>query len=146
MYAYLADGIESDIIEKPAIDKKEEYDSATLMNYEKDLFGFYITHHPTMLYKDKYKVVDLNKVKDNFGRTIDTLILVEKVKVHRDKNNNEMAFITGSDETDELEYIFFSSVYSTVNLVKRGDLLLVRGKVEKKTKYQIIAEKSKIIS
>ena len=116
------------------------------MNYEKELFGFYLTHHPTTLYKDKYKVVDLNKVKDNFGKIIDTLILVEKVKVHRDKNNNEMAFITGSDETDEIEYIFFSSVYSTIDLVKRGDLLLVRGKVEKKTKYQIIAEKSKIIS
>ena len=145
-YAYIAKGIESDIIEHPEIEIKDEFDKNELMNYEKDLFGFYLTHHPTTLYKDKYKVVDLNKVKDNFGKTIDTLILVEKVKVHRDKNNNEMAFITGSDETDELEYIFFSSVYSTVDLVKRGDLLLVRGKVEKKTKYQIIAEKSKIIS
>jgi DNA polymerase-3 subunit alpha len=77
---------------------------------------------------------------------IDTLLLVDKVKTHKDKNGNEMAFITGSDETDEIEYIFFSSVFSTIDTVKRGDIILVRGKVEKKTKYQIVAEKSKIVS
>ena len=145
-YAYIAKGIESDIIEHPEIEIKEEFDKNTLMNYEKNLFGFYLTHHPVSIYKDNFKVVDLNRIKDYFGKTVDTLILVDKIKTHRDKNNNLMAFITGSDETDEIEYIFFSSVFSTIDTVKRGDIILVRGKVEKKTKYQIVAEKSKIVS
>ncbi len=144
-YAYVASGIESDILEHPAIDIKEEYDRTTLMNYEKELFGFYLTHHPVTLFKDKYKVIDLNKVKDNFGVVIDTLILVDRIKTHRDKNDNEMAFISGSDETDEMEYIFFSSVYSTIKDVNKGDILLIRGRVEKKNNYQIIADKAKII-
>jgi DNA polymerase-3 subunit alpha len=145
-YAFIAKGIESNIIEHTEIEIKEEFDKNTLMNYEKNLFGFYLTHHPVTLYKDKYKIIDLNKIKNYFGKTIDTIILVDKIKTHRDKNNNLMAFITGSDETDEIEYIFFSSVFSTIDTVKRGDILLVRGKVEKKTNYQIVAEKSKIVS
>ncbi len=145
-YAYITKGIETDIIEHPEIEIKEEFDKNTLMNNEKDLFGFYLTSHPTSIHKDKFKVIELNRISDYLGKTIDTLILVERVKTHRDKNNNEMAFISGSDETDEIEYIFFASVFETVSSVKRGDLLLVRGKVEKKNNYQIIAEKSKIIS
>ena len=145
-YAYIAKGIESDIIEHPSIEEVDEFDKKTLMEYEKDLFGFYLTHHPASLYKDKYKVVDLINIPNNFSKVIDTLILVDKVKTHKDKNGNEMAFITGSDETDECEYIFFSSVYKTIDLVKRGNVILVRGRVEKRNNYQIVAEKSKIIS
>ena len=145
-YAYVASGIDSDILEKPSIEEKEEYDSVTLMNYEKELFGFYITHHPVTLYKDKLKVIDINKVKDYFGRVIDTLILVDKVKTHKDKNNNEMAFISGSDETGDIEYICFSKVFSTINEVKKGDILLVRGRVEKKANYQILADIAKIVN
>ena len=145
-YAYVASGIESDILEKPSIEEKEEFDKVTLMNNEKDLFGFYITHHPVTLYKDKLKVIDLNQLKDYFGTVIDTLILVDKIKTHKDKNNNEMAFISGSDETGDIEYIFFSSVFSTIKEVKKGDILLVRGRVEKKANYQIIADKAKIVN
>ena len=145
-YAYIAKGIESDIIEHPSIEEQEEFDKKTLMDYEKELFGFYLTHHPVSLYKDKYKVTNLNEVDKNFSKVIDTLILVDKIKVHKDKKGNDMAFITGSDETDECEYIFFSSVYKDIDTVKRGDILLVRGRVEKRNDYQIVAEKSKIIS
>jgi DNA polymerase-3 subunit alpha len=145
-YAYIAKGIESDIIEHPSIEDVEEFDKKTLMEYEKNLFGFYLTHHPASLYKDKYKVTDLIEVSNNFSKVIDTLVLVEKIKTHKDKNGNEMAFITGSDETDECEYIFFSSSYKEIDTVKRGNIILVRGRVEKRNAYQIIAEKSKIIS
>ena len=144
-YAYIAKGIESDIIEHPSIEEKEEFDKKTLMEYEKNLFGFYLTHHPASLYKDKYKVVDLIHVKDNFSKVIDTLILVDKVKVHKDKKGNNMAFITGSDESADCEYIFFSSAFKEIEDVKRGDILLVRGRVEKRNDYQIVVEKSKII-
>ena len=57
-----------------------------------------------------------------------------------------MVFVTGSDDVSVLEYIIFSKVYQTITELKKGDILLVRGKVERKENYQIIAEKAKIIA
>ena len=145
-YAYIAKGLENNIIEHPSIEEVEEFDKRELMDNEKRLFGFYLTYHPSTLYKGKYKVVDLKDIANNFSKIIDTIIYVDKVRTHKDKNGNDMAFVTGSDETDECEYIFFSSVYKTIDNLKRGDVLLVRGRVEKRNNYQIVAEKSKIIS
>lgn len=144
-YAFIAKGLENDIIEHPAIEEKEEFSNDILMAQEKDLFGFYLSYHPTSKYKEKYKVVDLSNLKDYFGKVIDTIVLVEKIRPHTDKNGNKMAFITGSDEALSCDYIFFSSTFKMITEVKKGDILLVRGRVEKKDNYQIVAEKVKII-
>ena len=71
---------------------------------------------------------------------------MERVKKIKDKNGNDMVFVTGSDDVSVLEYIIFSKVYQTITELKKGDILLVRGKVERKENYQIIAEKAKIIA
>jgi DNA polymerase-3 subunit alpha len=144
-YAFIAKGLSSDLIEHPEIEISDEYDSAYLMAKEKELFGFYLSYHPTTKYKDTYKVLNLNMINDYVGKIIDTIILVEKIKIHKDKNGNEMAFITGSDETDTVEYIAFSSVYETINELEKNNVLLVQGKIEKRNNLQIIIEKAKII-
>lgn len=144
-YAFIAKGLSSDLIEHPEIEISDEYDSAYLMAKEKELFGFYLSYHPTTKYKDTYKVLNLNMINDYVGKIIDTIILVEKIKIHKDKNGNEMAFITGSDETDTVEYIAFSSVYETINELEKNNILLVQGKIEKRNNLQIIIEKAKII-
>ena len=55
-----------------------------------------------------------------------------------------MAFITGSDETATADYILFPKLYKEYNNIQKGDLLKVRGNVEKRlNQYQIIIEKIK---
>ncbi len=144
-FAYVSKGLPLDMIEHPKVDIKEEYDQVYLMNKEKEIFGFYLSYHPTSKYKEIYKVYNLNDVNKYIGRIIDTIAMIDKIKVHKDKNGKEMAFITGSDEFDSIEYIFFSSVYETIKEIEKGKILLVQGKVEKRTNIQIIAEKAKII-
>ena len=56
-----------------------------------------------------------------------------------------MAFITGSDELDSIELIAFSSEYSKIRELEKGNIMLVQGKVEKRDNIQIIIEKSKIV-
>ena len=145
-YAFIAKGISSDIIEPPTIIEYDEFSNDVLMSWEKDLFGFYLSYYPTSKYKDKYKVVNLNDLGLYNNKLVDTIILVERIKMHQDKKGNTMAFMTGSDEFTSCDYIFFSNVYSTISEVKKGDILLVRGKVEKQEKYKIIVDKVKIIS
>ena len=144
-YAFIVKGLDSDMIDHPDIEITEEFSRDILMSKEKELFGFYLSYHPTTRYKDKYKVVNLSDVKMYYGKVIDTIILVDKLKIHLDKRGNYMAFLTGSDEISSLDYVFFSDVFKTVPDVKKGDILLVRGKVERKEEFQIIAEKVKII-
>jgi DNA polymerase-3 subunit alpha len=145
-YAFIAKGLDSDIIEYPTIDEQPEFSRDILMLKEKELFGFYLSHHPTTVYKEKFKVVNLIDVERYCNKTIDTLILIEKIKYHTDKKGNKMAFITGSDEVSSCEYIIFSKVFGIISDVAKGDILLVRGKVERKETYQIIVEKAKIVS
>lgn len=144
-YAFIAKGLDDDEIEHPTIEIKEEFSRDVLMSKEKELFGFYLSYHPVTKYKDTYKVINLNDLKIYYNKVIDTIVLVEKIKLHTDKNNNKMAFISGSDEIASCDYIIFSEVFNTISNVKKGDILLVRGRVDKKENFQIIAQKAKII-
>ena len=134
-----------DLIEQPSIEEYPEYDSSFLMNKEKELFGFYLSYHPTTKYKDKYKVTNLNELDKHINKVVDVIVLVEKIKVHQDKLGNDMAFITGSDEVTSIELIAFKDEYNNIKDLEKGNILLVQGKVELRNNIQMIIQKSKII-
>lgn len=144
-FAYIAKGLPEDMIEKPTIEIKDEYDNSVLMIKEKELFGFYLSYHPTTRYKDKYKVKNLSELENYVGKIIDTIVLVEKIKIHKDKNGKNMAFITGSDELSTIDLVAFSDIFVKINQLEKGNILLVQGKVEKRNDLKIIIEKAKII-
>ena len=55
-----------------------------------------------------------------------------------------MAFVTGSDETASKEFILFPKVYKQYESTNIGDLLKIRGRVEKRLdETQIIVDKIK---
>lgn len=143
-YAFVAKDLSygSDIIEKPTLEIKEEYSNEFIMQQEKELFGFYLTYHPTTKYKAKYQVIDLNQIKNYFGKWVDVIVLVEKVKLHTDKTGKNMAFLYGSDETLNLDFVLFSSVLKE-QTIEKGDILLIRGKVERKEDLQIVVDNFK---
>jgi DNA polymerase-3 subunit alpha len=115
------------------------------MNKEKELFGFYLSYHPTTKYKDQYKVTNLNDLNKHINKVVDIIVLVEKIKVHKDKNGSDMAFITGNDEISSIELIAFSEEFEKIKDVTKGNILLVQGKVEIRNNIQMIIKKSKII-
>ncbi len=142
-YAELTKDIDPSLVMKPEIEEKKEYSENILLEKEKEVFGFYLSTHPTTMYKKEnpYGVL-LNKVDDYFDKTIDTLILVEKIKVINTKKGDKMAFITGSDETTTKEFIIFPKTFEKYPNIERGDILKIRGKVEKRlNEIQIIADK-----
>ena len=50
-----------------------------------------------------------------------------------------MAFISCSDEEKSVDIIVFPKVYETLEEIKKGDIIKVEGKVERKKDYNIIA-------
>ena len=144
-FSFIAKGMPKDMIEHPKIEEYSEYDSSFLMNKEKDLFGFYLSYHPTTKYKEKYKVTNISDLDKHINKVVDIIILVDKIKVHKDKTGSDMAFITGSDEVSSVELIAFKDEYQNIKELEKGNILLVQGKVELRNNIQMIIKKSKII-
>ena len=144
-YAELTKDIDPSLVMKPDIEYQKEYESAYLLEKEKEVFGFYLSSHPTTMYKkDNPYCIPLNSVDKNFGKQIDTLILVDKIKTISTKKGDKMAFITGSDETSTMEYTLFPKTYNLYFPIERGELLKIRGNVERRLdQIQIIVEKIK---
>ena len=146
-YAELTKDIDPSLVIKPEIEVLSDYENSYLLEKEKEVFGFYLSSHPTTIYKkDNPYCITLNKIEECFNKRIDVLILVEKIKIINTKKGDKMAFLTGSDETSTKEFILFPKEFSINQNINRGDILKVRGHVEKRLDtYQIIVERIKII-
>ena len=144
-YAELTKDIDPSLVMKPEIEYQKEYEESYLLEQEKELFGFYLSHHPTTNYKkDNPYCIPLNTVDNYFDKTVDVLILVEKIKVINTKKGEKMAFFTGSDETTAKEFTMFPTTFKKYPNVERGTLLKVRGHVERRLdEIQIVVEKLK---
>ena len=138
-YSKLCNDLGYDYVLKPEIGQEDEFDRMVLINKEKELYGFYLTNHPIRFYKDKYdNIIDLCDVPKYFNKTIDTLVMIDKISIIKTKDKEEMAFITASDEIDTMEYVLFPKVYNDYNDLKKNDIIKVNGKVERRNNYQII--------
>ncbi len=146
-YAELTKDIDPSLVMKPEIEYQQEYRNDYLLEKEKEVFGCYLSTHPTTMYKkDNPYCISLNSVENHFSKKVDTLILVDKIKSITTKKGDRMAFITGSDETGTMEYTLFPKIFSEYSDLSRGDLLKIRGTVEKRLdQIQIIVEKIKYL-
>ena len=132
---------------KPEIERQKEFDETTLLEKEKECFGFYLSSHPTTMFKkDNPTCIPVNEIDKNYDKTIDTLVLVEKIKTTQTKKGDKMAFMTGSDETGSKEFILFPKVLQGIEELEKGKVVKVRGKVEKRlNEIQVIVDKIKIL-
>lgn len=146
-YAELTKDIDPSLVMQPDIEEQKEYEDSYLLDKEKSVFGFYLSSHPTLMYKkDNPYTISLNEISNHFSKSIDCLILVDKIKVINTKKGDKMSFITGSDETGTMDFTLFPKVYRMYEMIEKGDLLKIRGNVEKRLdQYQVIVQKIKYL-
>lgn len=142
-YANLTKDLDPSLVMKPEIVIKKELITETLLEEEKNLFGFYLTHHPTAKYlKENKDIVPLPLLSNYLNRKVTTLVYIEKIKTIKTKKGDDMAFFTGSDEASTREYTMFPKTYNLYNDLKRGDIVKVEGRVEKRlNELQILVDK-----
>lgn len=105
------------------------------MEKELELFGFYLSKHPVTQYKAKYNSIDVKEVPTYFDKIIDIVLYVENVRNIDTKKGEKMAFITGSDEQENIEIVLFPKNYIEI---QKHDILYLKAKVEKRfDKYQL---------
>jgi len=132
---------------KPDIIEYEEYSTKELMNFELNVFGFYLSKHPVTEVKLKYSnIVNLNQIIGYFDKNISTIIYIDKMKEVITKSNTKMCFITGSDEISQADFIIFPNIYEKYKDLQIHSIVKVNGKVEKRfDKYQIIVNSIELI-
>ncbi len=141
-YASLANDLDESLIEKPVIEVFDEYTPDELTEKELNVFNLYLSNHPVTKYKKNYdNIVDASNIKDYFDKKINLVVLIDRIKVINTKNGKKMAFITVSDEYDTIDVIVFPNKINLINDLKNNDIVLLRGKVEKRmSKYQVLLE------
>lgn len=125
---------------KPVLVEIEEFSKKEILLNELQVFGFYLSSHPTLEYKAKYPhTVMLSDLNKYFDRSIETIVYIDKIKEINTKKNDKMAFVTGSDELNNVDIVLFPNVYEKYNNIEKGDIIKIKGKVEKRyDKLQIV--------
>ncbi len=114
----------------------EEWDEVTLLAYEKEALGFYITGHPLMSLRPFLKTVGITSIcditEDFEGRVVTIAGLVTDVKRLKTRGRNElMAFVNMEDESASTEVIVFPELYrKSSQFIEKGLIVVVTGTVD----------------
>ena len=139
-YGNLVKDLGVDNLTKPEIINSDEFTKEELINSEKEYFGFYISNHPVVYYRSKINnTIPLVNIKDYFNKNITTIVMIDKIKEITTKKNEPMAFLTCSDEEVSIDVIIFPKTYEKYSNFKKGDIIKVDGRVERRDNYNIIA-------
>ena len=147
-YATLTKDLDPDLVIKPDIEIMDEFSRGELLSNEKASLGFYLSSHPTTIYKSRTSnVVNLVDIKNYFGKRIELLVMIDKVRVVNTKNNDRMAFYLASDDTAQTDLTLFPKAYEKYKDIDKGEIVLVKGEVQRRfDKYQIIVNEIKRIN
>lgn len=101
--------------------------------FEKYYLGIPLSGSLVELHDNPYvniKCRQLNKLRDGTQGCLG--VVIDKVKRIKDKNHNEMCFITVSDDTYLIDAVVFSSVYKNYSwIIEEGKPVLLTGKKSK---------------
>jgi DNA polymerase III subunit alpha len=146
-YAELVNNLDKSLVDKPELELVQEYSKEELMNRELEVFGFYLSMHPITKYRNDHKdIIELIAIKDYFNKDVNLLVMIDNIKVIKTKNNEEMAFILGTDELAKVDITLFPKIYDQYKDLTKGMIIKVFGKVEKRlSSYQIIVSKIAVL-
>ena len=146
-YGELISDLDREFALEPEIIEYEEYTNKELMEQELNVFGLYLTNNPITQLKQKYSnIINLTEIENYFDEVVNIIVYVDKIKEINTSKGDRMAFISGSDELYTTNIVLFPKVYEKFNTIKQGDIILVKGRVEKRfDKHQIVVNEIKNI-
>lgn len=116
-----------DLVLKYANDDRYE-----LLENEKRVLGIYLTTHPVALRRRKVnaKTIQVGHFMEVIDQNVLAVLCIERIKIIRDKNGQNMCFLTCYDETGSVDCVLFSDQYERYQTyLKRGQMIFVEGKV-----------------
>ena len=123
----------------------EDYTKEEQIDNQLTVFGFYLSNHPTNIYKNPNDI-DTRNIKEYFDKNITLVLIIDQIKEVTTKKNDIMAFLTASDEYGQISLTMFPKTYKTYNNINKKDIIRIYGRVEKRfDQYQIVINSLKIL-
>lgn len=136
-YAILCTDLDSSLVIKPDIVPSEEYSDADLMEKELSTFGYFVTNHPASKYQKG--ITKIKFIKNFFDKYVDCVVIINSIRKIKTKKGEDMAFISGSDENDNCDFIIFPKNNKYLAEIKKNQLVKIHGQVTRRVdKYQIV--------
>jgi DNA polymerase-3 subunit alpha len=112
-----------------------EVPSRTILNWEKELLGLFISGHPLEPYREVLKHISIpfEELKEYTGHVVNLTGIVTSLKRISTKNGEPMLFVGFADHTGEIEAIVFpKTLKNTMHVWQEDVLLQITGKLDDK--------------
>jgi DNA polymerase-3 subunit alpha len=99
---------------------------------EKEVLGFYLGEHPLLSVRanSKIKYPHISQLTGKVGE-VTFIAMIQRVKTHRTKKGDMMAFIGVGDESSFMDCVCLPNVYQKVwELLQKGAIVEISGKME----------------
>ena len=118
----------------------EDYSLAERLNYEEQYLGLYVSGHPTENFPKLLKQKDLQPITElTVGNHGKILFYLKDIREIRTKKGEQMAFLTGNDQSGDISLTIFPQTYRRLrNDLELESVYLVHGKVERSRYDQAI--------
>lgn len=147
-YQQILDRLSYDFIEgfiAPSY-SNQEFTYGELLEQEKNVIGINLKYNFFNQYIKLYDERKLVKIKDiTENRYVQTLGIIEFIRVINTKNNEPMAFITLNDEVGKIDLTLFPSVYQKYQNLRQGLIVIVKGSVQRRKELQIVVNEIEYI-
>ena len=120
-YLELCSNLDESLIMKPEVVESSKADKKYL---EKDIFGFYISEHPTVKARE-HGMIRINDIKKYINKTVRFVGIVDRLKTIETKKGEKMAFITLSDDSGTIEGVIFPKNNHLLELFNVDDLISI---------------------
>jgi len=138
---------QSDLAAVDILTETEEFNRTELLNFEKQLLGFYLTEHPLAKVMNQIRqqvsvsIAELNP-EVHLGQTLTLGGVIKNLKViFTKRNNHEMAFATLDDNTGTIELVIFPKLFAATKTIWVNDQpVLVTGRVDFKERMALIVD------
>jgi DNA polymerase III subunit alpha len=99
---------------------------------EKEVLGFYLGEHPLLSVRANSKInyPHISQLTGKVGE-VTFIAMIQRVKTHRTKKGDMMAFISVSDESSYMDCVCLPNVYQKIwELLQKGAIVEISGKME----------------
>lgn len=97
---------------------------------EKDVLGFYYSTHPLQSKRESLDIKSSIAACKKIRGKVMFIGILQRVKEHRTKNGEMMAFMNVSDELDNVDVVVMPNIYRTIQGVKRNTYVIIHGVME----------------
>jgi DNA polymerase-3 subunit alpha len=125
----------------------EEYSFEEISAYERQMLGFNLKYSPLAKYQNYQQESGAKEISGLSVGHVKVLFVLRRLKKITTKKNEEMAFLTVYDDTDEMDAVMFPAVFAQYkNNLNTNGIYLGEGNIEERNnKKQFVIQKIKII-